>query len=233
MRDTRNRSTAVRATGRVRKITGSFAASGCFAQVYNRVARGPRVEPRAKLRGLHMAERNGQRVGGIRRLGSFSHAKQRAHHQLHLLFVRVSIAGHTGLHLAWRITANGNVALGGGEQNHPSNFSQLERRFDVERGENGLDRNSVRLELLDQIAQQRVNFTETLWKMLRPSACGAQCSESQHPAVAAVAFDHSVSGGAGSGGIDAEHAKETTVGWKRLLHDTECTAAPRARPTIF
>ena len=73
-------------------------------------------EPRAKLCGLNVAERNGERVGGVGRLGRFTHAQQRAHHQLHLLFVGVPVAGHAGLHLARRIAARGNSVLGRGQQ---------------------------------------------------------------------------------------------------------------------
>ena len=87
-------------------------------------ARGPGAEPGAKLFGLHVAERDGQRVGGVGRLGRFAHAQQRAHHQLHLLLVRVPVAGHGGFHFARRIAAHGNAVLRRGQQNHAANFGQ-------------------------------------------------------------------------------------------------------------
>ena len=101
--------------------------------------------------------------------------------------------------------------LGRGQQNHAANFGELERGFHVESREDRFDRDAVRLKLLDQFAQHRVDFAEPFGKMFWAFARGAQRAESQHPAAAAVAFNHSVTGGSGSGGIDAEHAEEIAI----------------------
>jgi hypothetical protein len=69
--------------------------------------------------------------------------------------------------------------------------------------------------------------------MLGTFACGAQRAESQHPAAAAVAFNDSVAGGPGSGGINAKHAKGISICWRGLRHGTECTATQRAQPQFF
>ena len=145
----------------------------------------------------------------------------------------VPVTGHAGLHFARRIAAHGDAALGRGQQNHAADFGEFERRFHVEGGEYRFDRDAVRLEFLDQIAQHRVDFAEPLGKMFRSLARGAQRAETQHPAAAPVAFDHAVAGGSGSGGIDAQHTEEIAVHLRRLRHGTECTAAHRARPQFF
>ena len=111
---------------------------------------GPGAQPGAKLCGLHVAERDGKRVGGVGGLGRFAHAQQRAHHQLHLLLVRVPVAGHGSFYFARRIAAHGDASLRRGQQNHAANFGQPQRRFHIERGEYRFDRDAVRLEFLDQ-----------------------------------------------------------------------------------
>ena len=58
--------------------------------------------------------------------------------------------------------------------------------------------------------------------MLAGLVAGAQRAEAQHAAAAAVAFDHAVAGGAGRGGIDAEHAKLAIRSGES--HGKECTA---------
>src|SRR6202030_291010 len=114
-----------------------------------------------------------------------------------------------------------------------ADFGQLERRLHVQSGENGFDRDTLRLEFLDQTAQHRVYFAKPLGKMLGTLARGAQRAEAEHPAAASVAFDHAVAGGSRRGGINAEYTEEGAVRSKGLRHGTECTAGHRARPHVF
>ncbi len=196
-------------------------------------AHGPGGQPGAKQFGLHVAERDGQRVGGVRGLGRFAHAQKRAHHQLHLLLGRVPVAGHGSFYFARRVAAHGDASLRRGQQNHAANFGQPQGRFHIESGEDRFDGDAVRLKLLDQRGEHGMNFAQAFGKMFRALARGAQRAEAQHAAAAAVAFNHAVSGGAGRGGIDAEHAEEIAIGSGRERHGIECTAARRARPQFF
>ena len=72
------------------------------------------VEALARLFDLQMAERHGQGVRGIGRLRRFRHLEECAHHQLHLLFVRLAITGYSCFYFAWRIAVDGDAALGRG-----------------------------------------------------------------------------------------------------------------------
>src|SRR5580704_18216111 len=60
----------------------------------------------ARLFGLEMAQRDRQGVGGVGGLRRFRHREQRAYHQLHLLLVGVTIAGHARFYFARRITVD-------------------------------------------------------------------------------------------------------------------------------
>jgi hypothetical protein len=70
----------------------------------------------ARPREMGMAERHGQGVGGIGGLWPRAQAELSAHHLLHLLFGRATIAGHAGFDFARRIAVRGDASLGCGEQ---------------------------------------------------------------------------------------------------------------------
>src|ERR1039458_6052196 len=88
--DARNRAAAVRAARR-----------GCGVMVRGNPC-SPGVEARAELNSLDMAEGNGYGIGSVGGLGRFTHAQQCAHHNLHLFFSSVAVAGDAGLHFARR-----------------------------------------------------------------------------------------------------------------------------------
>jgi hypothetical protein len=78
-----------------------------------------------------------------------------------------------------------------------------------------------------------VDFAQPLRKMLRSFARRAQSPETQHPAAATVALNHSVARGSGSGWIHAEYPEEVPIRLRGMYHGTECTAARRTRPQFF
>ena len=119
------------------------------------------------------------------------------------------------------------------QQNHAAHFRQPQRRLDIQRGENRFDGHAVGLKFLNQCSQQGMNFAQALGKMVRAFARGAQGAEAQHAAAAAVAFYHAVTGRAGGGGIDAEHAIAIIMGSRRQRHGNECTAQRDVRPQFF
>ncbi len=58
-------------------------------------------------------------------------AKQRMHHQFHLLLLGAAIAHHAGLDLEWRIFAHRQTSLGDGEQHYAAHMRELQSRFDI------------------------------------------------------------------------------------------------------
>ncbi len=58
---------------------------------------------------------------------------------------------NAGLDLARRITVRGNLCLRCGQQYHAAHFREAQRRFHVQSGENGFDRNRIRNELFHKL----------------------------------------------------------------------------------
>ena len=105
------------------------------------------------MRGLHVAQGDGECVGSVGRLGGFTHAEECAYHRLHLLFARMSVPCHRGLDLAWGIAAYRNTALRGRKQHYAANLSEPQGCFDVLSSENRFDCDSVRPKFLDQFGE--------------------------------------------------------------------------------
>src|SRR6266436_3198277 len=93
----------------------------------------------------------------------------------------------------------------------------------------------MRLKFLDQSGQKGVDFAKALRKMFGAfaSGYGGQGAKAKHAATAAVTFNHTVSGCTRRGGIDAEHAKELTIGSRGERHGNECTAGRCVRRHFF
>lgn len=119
------------------------------------------------------------------------------------------------------------------QEYYSANFGKSERRFHIKGREYRFNRKAVRLEFLDQSAEQCVDFAEPLREMVRTLARGTQSAETQHPAATAVALYHSVARSSGSGWIHSEYPKEIPIHLRGMRHGTECTAARRTRPQFF
>ena len=184
----------------------------------------------AYLLGLQVAEGHGEGIGGVRRLRRFAHLQERAHHQLHLLFVRVAVTGHGGLHFARRIAVHHDAALSSGQQDHAAHLGQPQSGSHIQRSENRFHGKHVRREIVDQLAEQRVDILEdgadALFLALRSDF---QCTIMQQAAAATVALDDSIAGRASGCGVYAEYA-ETNIGgggirgWACGFHQPKSTA---------
>src|SRR6266853_6286414 len=125
------------------------------------------------------------------------------------------------------------MALGRSQQTHATDFGKPECCLHVQCGEYGFDRDTLRLEFLDQIAQHRVYFAEPLGKVLGTLARGAQRAEAEHPAASPVTFDHAITGSSCRRGINAKHPEEVAVGWKGVSHGTSFRAGEPGATTPF
>ncbi len=79
----------------------------------------------ARAETVRVAERDGEGVGSVGRLGVFGQSQRGGYHLLHLLFGCGAVAGDAGFHFARRIAVRGNGGLRGGEQHHAANFGEL------------------------------------------------------------------------------------------------------------
>ena len=180
-----------------------------------------------------MTERNGKGVGGIGRLGYLAHAQKRAHHSLHLLLGGVPVTRDGNLYFSRRVAAHRDTLLRSGQQDYAANLGKPQCRFHVEGGEHRFEGDAVRPEFLDQFSEHGVNFAKAFGKMFGAFTRGAQGSEAQHATAPAIAFDHAIPGGAGRGGINAQHADQIVFCSRRKRHGNECTAEVRAGPDFF
>ena len=163
----------------------------------------------ARAETVRVAERDGESVGGVGRLGVFGQAESGGDHLLHLLFGCGAVAGDAGLHFARRIAVRGDGRLRGGEQHHAADFGEFERGAHIERGENGLDGDGVWRELRNQLSNQFVDFAEARGE---GGARGKfQGAEAQQARGGADEFDHAIACGAGDGGVNAEHAEARDI----------------------
>jgi len=109
---------------------------------------------------LQMAKRHGQSVGGIRRLGSHVHREQSANHDLYLPFVRVAVAGNVGFDLARRVAMNFQAMLRCRQKHHAAHFREAKSGAHIERRKNTLDSQYVGRKILDESANQLMNFLQ-------------------------------------------------------------------------
>ena len=146
-------------------------------------------------------------IGSVGGFGRFGHGEQRAHHQLHLALVGMTVSCYRGFHFTRRIAVHGNAMLRGGEQDDTANFGKAQRSPNVECCKYGFNGHSVRREFLDEPAEQRVHVLQGSSLRLFAALGGhPQRTVMEHAATPAVAFDHAVSCGTGGGGIDSQHA---------------------------
>jgi len=151
---------------------------------------------------LQVTESHRERVSGIRGLGDFGHAQERADHKLHLALIGVAVAPDRGFHLAWRVAVNGQSVLRGGEQDHAADFRETQCGADIQRRKNGLDSHYIGDELVDETAKEGVNILESRARRFLSAFGGnAQGAVMQALAIASLAFDDGVAGRSGGRGI--------------------------------
>jgi hypothetical protein len=92
-----------------------------------------------------VADGDGQRVGGVRRVRAFEQAEQPGHHGDDLLLVRPAGTGDGGLDLARGVEHDRQVPARGEQRDHPAGLGGAHRGADVVLAEHPLDRHHVRL----------------------------------------------------------------------------------------
>ena len=111
-----------------------------------------------------MADRDGERVGGVVRRRDGRQPEQQLHHVLHLRLLRAAIADDGALDLGGRVLEDRQMRLDGGEHRDAARVSELQRAADVCRVKQIFDRDRVRTALLEEARQPRVNREELVGK---------------------------------------------------------------------
>src|SRR5277367_5130391 len=220
---------------------GGFRGAGHRARMDSRWNCGDGGEQAfARAETVRVAERDGEGVGGIGRLGVFGQSQGGGYHLLHLLFGCGTVTGDAGFHFTRRITVGGDGGLRGGEQHHAAHFGELQRGAHIERGEDGFHCDGVWHEFRDELDDQFVNFAQAGGES---GARGKlQRTETQQAWSGADEFDDTVAGGSGDGGINAEDAEASVLlygvrgdrggSWAKHVSPDKCSAR-RLRSVVF
>ena len=90
-----------------------------------------------------MADRHGQRIGGVVRRRRLGEAEQQLDHLLHLVLLGAAVADDGALHLGGRVLDDGAAGLDGGEHGHAAGVPQLQRAAGVDGVKQVLDGDAV------------------------------------------------------------------------------------------
>ena len=98
---------------------------------------------RDAARAVHVAERDGQRVGGVVRRRRDVEPEQQPHHVLHLLLFRAPVADDRALDLGRRVLHDLHAGLHRRQHRDAARVPELERAAHVDRVEQVLDGDQI------------------------------------------------------------------------------------------
>ncbi len=169
---------------------------------------GSQSETLLQLARLQVTQTDGESICGVGWLGCFLHVQQCTHHHLHLALVGVPVTGDAGFYFTWRVAADFDVVLLGGEQHDATHFGKSQSGAHVQSSEDGLDRHSLRLKFIEQVAEQCVNFMEDGSRRILLTFCGnTKRSVVKDAAELAVGLQDAVASWARSRRVYTKHAK--------------------------
>src|ERR1035441_7888538 len=144
-----------RAAGR----TMQRAPARCWTNAPASSARSLELE---RLRGVDVADGDGESVGGVGRFGRAVEREQAGDHELDLLLGGEAVASDGGLDGERRILGDGEIAGGGGQHGHSSDLTEFERGLGVGGEEDLLDGDAVGGVEGHQRGEFRVDLGEAL-----------------------------------------------------------------------
>ena len=159
---------------------------------------------------LNVAKSDGQRVGGVGRLGEDVHIQQCANHELHLPLVGMTIPGHAGFHFAGRIGADLNAVLLRSKEYNAADLGKAKGGTNIQSSENGFHGHGSGMEFLNQPGEEGVNIVEAgNGRRFLAFRWDAKCSKAEDAQATAVGFDDAIAGGARSRGVNAKDTPHT------------------------
>ena len=100
-----------------------------------------------------VADGNGKGVGGVGRAWRLVEPEKGLDHPLDLALAGRTIPCHGVFHLQGRILSDGDPALDGGQEGHPSHLAELERALRIFRVHEGFDSGHIRLMSANQLGE--------------------------------------------------------------------------------
>ena len=97
------------------------------------------------LRGVDVANRNGQRIGCVGRLRRAGQLQQASHHELHLLLLSQTVSNHGLFDGEGFVFGYRKICGGRSQQRHTAHLSQFQSRFRVDGVENLFNRHDIGL----------------------------------------------------------------------------------------
>ena len=107
------------------------------------VPRATAAAARAGRMRVHVADGDGQRVGGVVRRRQRGQSEQQLHHLLHLVLLGAAVTDHGALDLGGRVFDDRHAGLHRGQHRHAARMTKLQRAADVHGVEQILDRDAV------------------------------------------------------------------------------------------
>ena len=83
------------------------------------------------LRGVDVADGDGEGIGRIGRLGDLGEAEEAGNHELDLFFFCEAVPDDTGFNFERSVLGDGKFLAGSSEERDAAHLSQLESRFGV------------------------------------------------------------------------------------------------------
>ena len=110
---------------------------------------------------MQVADRNGERVGCVGRLGRLGKGQQAGHHRLHLLLPGFTVAHDRGLDGKRGVLCHLESCDSSGKHGDASDLPEFERRLHVQRVKNIFDCDLVRLMLANQLLETKIDSLKT------------------------------------------------------------------------
>src|SRR5437867_9577175 len=110
--------------------------------------------------GVHVTDRDRERVGGVERDAVALPRQERQHHRAHLRLFGGSVSDERLLHEARLVLVHGDVAARGRGEEHAPPVRELDRRRDVLPREDGLDGARGRVEIFQEPEKLRRETVE-------------------------------------------------------------------------
>jgi hypothetical protein len=175
---------------------------------------------------VHVAERHGERVGGVMRCRHGVEPEQQLDHLLHLGLLGAAVADDGAFHLGRRVLDHRHPGLHRRQHRHAAGVTQFEGAADVGGVEQAFDGHDRRPALMQLCGQGVVDSGQPGREV---GAAGGGNRPAGHETMApTVGLDAPVAGALGAG-VDAEdpHASEASISFSSMskFDHTFCTSS--------
>jgi len=164
---------------------------------------------------MHMADRDGQGIGGVVRRWRGGKTEEQFHHLRHLVLLGASVPDDRALDFGRRVLDHLTAGFNRGKHRHATRVTELQRAADVRRVEETLDGDAVRMKRRKEHGELGVNPGKAVWKRVGLVRGNGAAGDEVMPASIRL---HAAVTGAFGARIDAEnpHAREASISFSSM-----------------